>query len=83
MSDRDDSNRRKPFDHADMKLIRANLHKLSAYDQLLVRVLATGGMRRGEAFAIASEQTKAVAASPSSAERPINRCAVCRSLRTL
>jgi integrase len=56
--DRDDAERRLPFDDDDMKLIRTNLHRLSENDQLLVRVLATTGMRRGEAFEIDQEQTE-------------------------
>jgi integrase len=54
--DREDERERAPFDDGDMKKIRANLHKLDANDQLLLRVLATTGMRRGEAFEIASEK---------------------------
>jgi integrase len=54
--DRDDEDEREAFDDADMKLIRANLHLLSKTDQLLVRLLATTGMRRGEAFEINREQ---------------------------
>ena len=56
--DRDDAERRLPFDDADMKLIRENLHRLSESDQLLVRLLASTGMRRGEAFEIDREQTE-------------------------
>ena len=56
--DRDDEDEREAFDDNDMKLIRANLHRLSESDQLLVRVLATTGMRRGEAFEIDREQTE-------------------------
>ena len=56
--DREDEEERKPFNDDDMKVIRANLHKLGKSDQLLVRLLATTGMRRGEAFSIASEKTK-------------------------
>ena len=56
--DRDDAERRLPFDDADIALIRANLHLLSESDQLLLRVLATTGLRRGEAFEIDSEQTE-------------------------
>jgi integrase len=41
-----------------MRLIRANLHKLDKSDQLLVRLLACTGVRRGEAFAIDREQTE-------------------------
>jgi integrase len=48
----DDEDERDPFTDDDMKLIRANLHKLDANDQLLVRLVATTGMRRSEAFAI-------------------------------
>ncbi len=54
--DRDDEEERDAFSDDDMNLIRANLHKLSSQDQLLVRVLATTGMDRGEAFSIASEK---------------------------
>ncbi|MGB8428482.1 MAG: tyrosine-type recombinase/integrase, partial [Pseudolabrys sp.] len=36
----------------------ANLHRLDASDRLLLRVLATTGMRRGEAFEIAGERTE-------------------------
>lgn len=54
--DRKDEEERAPFDDDDIKKIRANLHKLDANDQLLLRVLATTGMRRGEAFEIASEK---------------------------
>jgi integrase len=56
--DRDDEAERDAFNDDDMKLIRANLHKLDKSDQLLVRVLATTGMRRGEAFEITSEKTE-------------------------
>ena len=54
--DRDDEDEREAFSDADMKLIRANLHRLDKSDQLLVRLLATTGMRRGEAFEIDREQ---------------------------
>ncbi len=56
VQDRDDEEEREAFDDADMKRIRANLHRLSKSDQLLVRLLATTGMRRGEAFEINREQ---------------------------
>jgi integrase len=55
---RDDEDERAPFDDDDMKKIRANLDKLEPNDQLLLRVLATTGMRRGEAFEIAGEKTE-------------------------
>jgi len=51
-----DSDKRKRFTDDDIALIRANLHKLDKNDQLLVRLLATTGMRRVEAFEIDSEQ---------------------------
>ena len=54
--DRDDEEEREAFSDDDMKLIRANLHKLDKNDQLLVRILATTGLRRGEAFEIRSEE---------------------------
>jgi integrase len=50
-----DSERRLPFDDADMKLIRENLDKLTPSDRLMVTVLATTGMRLGEAFHISRE----------------------------
>jgi integrase len=56
--DRDDEEERDPFSDDDVKLMKANLRKLDAADQLLVRVLATTGMRRGEAFEIDSEETE-------------------------
>jgi integrase len=55
---RNDSKRVLPFSDADVELIRANLGKLDKHDALLVRVLATMGVRRGEAFAIDREQTE-------------------------
>jgi integrase len=54
--DRKDADECDAYDDNDMKIIRANLHKLSPNDQLLVRTVATTGMRRGEAFEIASEK---------------------------
>jgi integrase len=58
VADRKDEDERAPFDDDDVKKIRANLHKLDSAHQLLLRVLATTGMRRGEAFEIASEKTE-------------------------
>ena len=57
--DRDDSDRVLPFDDNDVKLMKANLRKLTEQDQLLVRVLAACGLRRGEAFAIDGDKTEA------------------------
>jgi len=54
--DRGDSERRLPFDDADMDLIRANIGRLDQRDQLLVRTLATCGLRLSEAFSIDREQ---------------------------
>jgi integrase len=53
---RDDEDERDAFNNDDMKLIRANLHRLSENDQLLVRLVATTGVRRGEAFEIDCEE---------------------------
>jgi integrase len=53
---RDDEDEREPFNDDDMKIIRAELHRLSENDQLLVHVLATTGVRRGEAFEIDREE---------------------------
>ena len=52
---RDDKLRRRPLDADDIANIKSNLHRLSASDQLLVRVLATTGCRLSEAFEIKSE----------------------------
>jgi integrase len=54
--DRDDEEERDAFTDDDMKIIRANLDKLDANDQLLLRIVATTGMDRGEAFSIAGER---------------------------
>ena len=53
---RNDEDERDAFNNDDMKLIRANLHRLSENDQLLVRLVATTGIRRGEAFEIDREE---------------------------
>jgi integrase len=45
-----DATRRLKFTDDDMKVIWDNLNQLSASDQLLMRALATTGMRLGEAF---------------------------------
>jgi integrase len=55
---RDDADRRVPFDEADIKKMKAYLHKLSDHDQLLLRFLACTGVRRGEAFQIDSEHVE-------------------------
>jgi integrase len=53
---RDDGERRLPLSDADMKAIKAGLGKLAKQDQLLVLLLASTGLRLGEAFQIASEE---------------------------
>ena len=53
---RKDSKHVEGFTDDDMKLIRANLHKLPKADQLLLRVLASTGMDRSEAFSIKGER---------------------------
>jgi integrase len=50
-----DSARRLPFSDDDMKLIVENLDKLPLADRLMVTILATTGMRLGEAFHIKGE----------------------------
>jgi integrase len=52
---RKDSERRLPLSDADMKAIKRNLSSLDKSDQLLVRLLASTGMRLSEAFEIAGE----------------------------
>jgi integrase len=53
---RDDEEKRLPLDDADMKALRRNLAQLDKDDQLLVRLLASTGMRLSEAFEIDSEK---------------------------
>jgi integrase len=48
----DDKLIREPFDDADMAVMATNLHRLSDPDQLLLRVLASTGMRLSEPFEI-------------------------------
>jgi integrase len=52
---RDDKQTRLPLSHADMKAIKAGLDRLDAADQVLLRLLATTGMRLSEAFEIEGE----------------------------
>jgi integrase len=52
---RDDKQTRLPLDDADIKNVKSNLDGLGASDQLLVRLLATTGMRLAEAFEIDGE----------------------------
>ena len=51
-----DKTRRLPLADADMKAIKRNLTQLGEADQLLVRLLASTGMRLSEAFEIDGEQ---------------------------
>jgi len=53
-----DSIEREPLDDADMALAFGNLDKLDASDQLLFRLLASTGLRLGEAFQITSEKSE-------------------------
>ena len=53
--DKDNSRRRLPLSDADMKQIKRNLDRLDKPDQLLVRLLASTGMRISEAFEIDAE----------------------------
>jgi integrase len=50
-----DATKRRPFKDDDLKVIRANLDKLPEADRLLIRILATTGMRLGEAYQINGE----------------------------
>jgi integrase len=54
--DDNESSKVEGFTDEDVKLIHANLHKLDKADQLLLRVIASTGMDRGEAFSIAGER---------------------------
>lgn len=54
--DKDKSRRRLPLSDADMKHIKRNLDRLDKPDQLLVRLLASTGMRISEAFEIDGEE---------------------------
>jgi len=51
-----DKTRRLPLADADMKAIKRNLARLNEADQLLVRLLASTGMRLSEAFEIDDEE---------------------------
>jgi len=53
-----DALRKEPFDEADIKLIRKNLGTLAPADQLLVRLVASTGMRLSEALAINGEKVE-------------------------
>ena len=53
--DKDRSRRRLPLSDADIKAIKRNLTQLDAPDQLLIRLLASTGMRISEAFEIDGE----------------------------
>lgn len=55
---KDNSIKRVPFNDDDMAAIKAGLGTLSAFDQLLVALLATTGMRLSEAFQVRSESSE-------------------------
>jgi len=52
----DDAERRLPLADADMKAVKGNLARLDMADQLLIRLLASTGMRLSEAFEIDGEE---------------------------
>jgi integrase len=54
--DMDDSERRLPLSDADMKAVKRSLTRLDKADQLLVRLLASTGVRLSEAFEIDGEE---------------------------
>jgi integrase len=54
----DDAERRLPLSDDDIAAIKANLDKLRERDQLLLRLLATTGMRFSEAYQIKEEMTE-------------------------
>jgi integrase len=54
----DDKEKRLPLDEGDVRNIKRNLGGLNRADQLLLRLLATTGMRLSEAFEIDSEATE-------------------------
>jgi integrase len=56
--DGDDKMRRLPLDDGDIKACKRSLNKLDDKDQLLLRLLATTGMRLSEAFEISGEKTE-------------------------
>jgi integrase len=58
VTDKKDSDKREGFTDDDMKIIRENLHRLDKADQLLLRVVASTGVDRGEAFSIKSERVE-------------------------
>jgi integrase len=47
---------KEPFDEADIALMKRNLDKLTPADQMLVRLVASTGMRLSEALAINGEK---------------------------
>jgi integrase len=53
---RDDELERERFTEADVRTIKRNLHRLDRDDQLVIRLLATTGMRLAEACEIRSEK---------------------------
>jgi integrase len=55
---KDDKLQRLPFDDSDMAICFANIDELSASDQLLGRVVASTGMRLGEAYEIDREYSE-------------------------
>jgi integrase len=58
VTERDDKQTRQPLDAADIKAIKGKLGQLDECDQVLLRLLATTGMRLSEAFEIDGEEPK-------------------------
>src|SRR5262249_24621989 len=54
----DDAERRLAFDESDVKVIQRNMGRLSESGQLLLRLLASTGMRLSEAFQIDCEKVE-------------------------
>ena len=54
--ERADKMKRLPLSDADMKIIKRNLNQLGTSEQMLVRLLASTGMRLSEAFEIDGEE---------------------------
>ena len=54
--ERADKMKRLPLSDADMKIIKRNLNRLGTSEQMLVRLLASTGMRLSEAFEIDGEE---------------------------
>lgn len=76
---RKDKLRRKRLNDADIRQVKRNLDKLNESDRLLFRLLASTGMRIGEAFEIAGEEkergVRYVIVGHKTEEKPTSRAA--------